>query len=168
MIVVSAVIVRDNAVLLVSGTDPATNNRVWMLPGGKVKAGELPHEALRREVAEETSLAIADAGRLAWLTYGVIRDGDAWRDATAYAFAVPDPGGAPSPSPAERNVGQAAFVDIREGTSAHLAGLPPNMRDPAIAFLTGAAGAGTAWFSRHDGPHSVRDAVPRPSMTTPT
>ena len=58
---VNAAIVRDGAILLVEfsgGRDFHFN-----LPGGGVEAGESLHEALRREVLEETCLRV-EVGRL--------------------------------------------------------------------------------------------------------
>lgn len=53
----SAAIFRDGKVLLVRrARKPALD--IWTLPGGGVEAGETLHEALLREVMEETSLTI--------------------------------------------------------------------------------------------------------------
>lgn len=161
--IVSAVVRRGDSVLLVSGLDPATGGRIWMLPGGKVKPGELPQDALRRELAEETGLACADCERLAWVAHNTSRDGETWREGVAFIFEVPDPGGDPAPSDGERNIDRAAFVDLDEATANRLATLPPYMRDPAIAYLTGAAKPGTAWFYGPELPED-RAAMPRPVL----
>jgi 8-oxo-dGTP diphosphatase len=54
---VSAVIFRDNAILLVRRARPPANG-FYSLPGGRVEFGESLHAALHREVAEETGLTI--------------------------------------------------------------------------------------------------------------
>jgi 8-oxo-dGTP diphosphatase len=53
----SAAIFRDGKVLLVRrARKPALD--IWTLPGGGVEAGEMLHQAVRREVMEETGLTI--------------------------------------------------------------------------------------------------------------
>jgi 8-oxo-dGTP diphosphatase len=62
---VSAAIFRDGKVLLVRRARfPAKG--FYSLPGGRVEFGETLHEALQREVAEETALTIEIAGLAAW------------------------------------------------------------------------------------------------------
>ena len=58
---VSAVIVRDDAILLVAFDDQLGYH--FNLPGGGVELGESLHEALHREVREETNAAV-EIGRL--------------------------------------------------------------------------------------------------------
>lgn len=60
LIVVVALIERDNKILIVCRHDPehAQWHRRWQFPGGKIELHETPIDALRREVKEETSLAI--------------------------------------------------------------------------------------------------------------
>ena len=55
---VSAAIIRDGRVLIVRRARPPMRG-VFTLPGGVVEAGETLHEALVREIREETSLTIA-------------------------------------------------------------------------------------------------------------
>lgn len=58
---VSAAIFKDNRFLLVQrARAPALG--IWTLPGGRVEFGEGLHQALNREVQEETGLTIAILG----------------------------------------------------------------------------------------------------------
>jgi 8-oxo-dGTP diphosphatase len=54
---VSAAIIRDGKVLIVRRARPRAHG-VFTLPGGVVEAGETLHEAIIREVREETGLTI--------------------------------------------------------------------------------------------------------------
>ncbi|HUR74763.1 MAG TPA: NUDIX domain-containing protein [Sporichthya sp.] len=48
----------DHRLLMVRRANPPERGR-WSLPGGRVEADESDHEALRREVLEETGLVVA-------------------------------------------------------------------------------------------------------------
>ena len=54
---VSALVLREDAVLLVRRAAPPNKGR-WSLPGGTVKLGETVRDAVVREVREETGLAV--------------------------------------------------------------------------------------------------------------
>lgn len=56
-VAVSAAIIRDGRVLIVRRARPPANG-VFTLPGGVVEAGETLHQALVREIAEETAIEI--------------------------------------------------------------------------------------------------------------
>lgn len=87
-VAVSAVIVRAGRVLLVQRARPPAQG-LHTLPGGVVEAGETLVEALQREVAEETGLAIDPAGLAGYRE--VIERDDAQRPARHFvilAFAA--------------------------------------------------------------------------------
>lgn len=65
LIVVVALLERDNKILIVRRHDPehAQWHRRWGFPGGKIELHETPIDALRREVKEETGLTF-DSERL--------------------------------------------------------------------------------------------------------
>lgn len=60
LIVVVALIERDNKILVVRRHDPehAQWHHRWQFPGGKIELYETPIDALRREVKEETGLTL--------------------------------------------------------------------------------------------------------------
>jgi 8-oxo-dGTP diphosphatase len=60
---VGAVVVsRGRALLVRRGKEPAKG--LWSIPGGKVELGETIHDAVRREIKEETGLDIEVGPRL--------------------------------------------------------------------------------------------------------
>jgi ADP-ribose pyrophosphatase YjhB (NUDIX family) len=71
---VSAAIIRDGKVLIVRRARPPARG-VFTLPGGGVETGETLHEAVAREVLEETGLVIEPIA-LAGHREVIARDGD--------------------------------------------------------------------------------------------
>jgi ADP-ribose pyrophosphatase YjhB (NUDIX family) len=71
---VSAAIIRDGKVLIVRRARPPARG-IYTLPGGGVEAGETLHEAVIREVAEETGLVVEPVG-LAGHREVIARDGN--------------------------------------------------------------------------------------------
>ena len=71
---VSAAIVRDGRILLVRRARPPAHG-LFSLPGGIVETGETLTEAVRREVAEETGLAIEPIA-LAGFRETIMRDSE--------------------------------------------------------------------------------------------
>jgi mutator protein MutT len=55
--VVCGLIERDGKLLAARRPFGASNGGLWELPGGKVKEGETPQQALAREIAEEFGLS---------------------------------------------------------------------------------------------------------------
>jgi 8-oxo-dGTP diphosphatase len=92
---VSAAIIRGDKVLIVRRAHPPAQG-VYTLPGGGVEAGETLHEAVMREVQEETGLAI-EPGALAGHREVIVRDetGKVSRHFVIMAFAARWLGGEP-------------------------------------------------------------------------
>jgi len=74
ILAVSAVIIRDDKVLIVRRARPPAAG-LYTLPGGGVEVGETLVQAVVREVREETSLMVAPVA-LAGYREAIIRDAD--------------------------------------------------------------------------------------------
>ncbi|WP_326657188.1 NUDIX hydrolase [Streptomyces sp. NBC_00385] len=66
---VIGIIRQGDEILLVRESLGAAGEILWSLPGGGVEDGELMHEALRRELREETGLLVGDPVRTAFLMH---------------------------------------------------------------------------------------------------
>src|SRR5215831_16664034 len=73
ILAVSAAIVRHGKVLIVRRARPPANG-LYTLPGGAVEVGETLVDAVKREVREETALAVEPVG-LAGYREAIARDG---------------------------------------------------------------------------------------------
>jgi 8-oxo-dGTP diphosphatase len=155
--IAAGLIRRGDDVLLVCEQGPRETRSAWALPGGVVEPGELLFEALVREVREETGLAVAEIGPLLNLTdhdnpgYGLGFDGapdGPGFHATAAIFAVTRWNGELLPADPDGLILDVAFFPLAEAL-ARLEGLPYRvMREPILAYLRGAAPAGTVWCYR--------------------
>ena len=56
LIVTAGVIIEQGKVLITQRKENAPHGLLWEFPGGKVKEGEEPREALRRELREELDI----------------------------------------------------------------------------------------------------------------
>ena len=56
----------EDRVLLVRFVNPETGEEFWTMPGGGVKPGESPQDAIRRELREETGLEDPEIGPVIW------------------------------------------------------------------------------------------------------
>jgi ADP-ribose pyrophosphatase YjhB (NUDIX family) len=121
---VSAAIVRDGRILVVRRARPPAHG-LFSLPGGLVETGETLTEAVRREVAEETGLAIEPIA-LAGFREAIMRDSEerVERHFVILAFAARWQGGEPI---LNEEVNEARWVTREEladlPTTAGLAGI---------------------------------------------
>jgi ADP-ribose pyrophosphatase YjhB (NUDIX family) len=107
----SAVVLRGDAVLLVRRAK-ALGNGLWSLPGGHIEPGETAAAAARREVGEETGLAVEITG-LAGVHDAIIRDG-AGALLAHYVLAVYCARADDGTPVAASDVAEACFVPIGE------------------------------------------------------
>lgn len=110
-VAVGGVAVVDGRLLLVRrGHGPAAGS--WSVPGGRVRLGETLHEAVVRELAEETALQVVVESFLGWVERLDV-DGDQPSHFVILDFAV-----APLEPDAEPNAGddaaEAAWVDLAD------------------------------------------------------
>jgi len=57
----------DARILLVQVENPGNRRRFWITPGGGIEPGESHHEALVRELREETGFALTTPGPRVWI-----------------------------------------------------------------------------------------------------
>ena len=111
---VGAVAVHDGALLMVRrGRGPGAGE--WSVPGGHVEMGETLHEAIVREVAEETGLEVVVDRYLGWLErIGEVGD----VDPEPYHFVILDfavtPLDASQPPVAGDDAAEVAWVPLHE------------------------------------------------------
>ncbi|WP_330875123.1 NUDIX hydrolase [Umezawaea sp.] len=144
-LVVAALIVREGDVLLVrqQGRDDPTP--YWAVPGGVVEQGEFAHEALAREVAEETGLTIAAPWRLSCVAQYEVAAGrraDLW---TALTFTTTAPPGDLKPADPDGVVREVAWTPIHEAVRRLSAVEFAPMREPTIHHLLRPTAEPTLW-----------------------
>ena len=60
-LVVAGALCKEGKVLIQRRSEGMPGGGLWEFPGGKIEPGETPEEALRRELGEETCVAIHHA-----------------------------------------------------------------------------------------------------------
>ncbi len=121
----------------------------WALPGGVVEEGELLHEAIVREVREETGLTIESLGRLVYVvqlhspTEGFL--------ATAHVLQVVKWSGIPRPNDPDKLILRVEFAPLRDAIAKLQTAPTRVMWEPIVAYLRGGAPVGTVWCYRRMG-----------------
>jgi ADP-ribose pyrophosphatase YjhB (NUDIX family) len=144
---VTAIIIHEKSLLMVKHQGPDDPVPFWSLVGGKVEAGESAHQALIREVKEETGLDVALEAIGAMLYQTFIDFEGQPTEAQIYEvtrwtgdFNIQDPDGL---------VIEVAFIPMEQALI-ELAKIDyPPMSEPLISFLRGDSPARTIWRYRH-------------------
>jgi len=125
---VSAVVLKRDAVLMARRTRPPFEN-LWSFPGGHVEPADSLEHAARRELAEETGLAVGELVRLG--TFAPMGENSDMRIAV---FAARWRAGEPA---AAGDAGEAAFVPLVRVGALDLTPAARRWIAAAIAHLSG-------------------------------
>ncbi|MFE3148844.1 NUDIX hydrolase [Streptomyces sp. NPDC059218] len=143
---VIGIVRRGDEVLLVREGLGADGEMLWSLPGGGVEDGELMHEALRRELREETGLLVGDPVRTAFLMH---IDSEQHPSALAVAFEIEEWSG--DVAPEDGDIEQAAFFPLPDALRLLGELDSATQREPIVGHLSGAVAPGTTWLYRNRG-----------------
>lgn len=143
---VIGIIRQGNQILLVRESLGIDGEILWSLPGGGVEDGELMHEALRRELQEETGLLVGDPVRTAFLMH---IDSEQHPSALAVAFEIDEWSG--DVAPEDDDIKQAAFFPLPDALKLLGELDSATQREPIVGYLTGATAPGTTWLYRNRG-----------------
>lgn len=157
-LIAAAVIQRSEEILLVEQQGPGDTVSAWALPGGRTEPGELLHEALIREVREETGLNITELGDLLYLVQTdnpnkqqIMENagpGDGYL-ATAAVFEVAAWEGVLQSADPDNFILDVRFWPIPKAITLIEQTLHFRiMREPLLAYLRGEASPGSTWFYR--------------------
>ena len=153
--IVAAVIERHGEIVLVRQGPPFRRSSTWELPGGGIETGELPTDAVIREVREETGLEVLDPGTLLYVSAGVDPATD--DRATVYVFRVRQWRGQLT-GPADPNdpVQEAAFFTLADAVELLDTHPWPLTREPIVAHLRGTVAPGALWLYHLSGEEPPR------------
>jgi 8-oxo-dGTP diphosphatase len=144
---VGAIARRDDQILLVQESTPGRDDALrWGIPGGLVEPGELLHEAVVREVAEETGVRVRRLGPVAFVSH---QYHPAYGESlVVVTFGVEEFEGQPAPDDPDRLVRQACFVPVPTALDLLRQGPQGPMSIPLASYLSGATSQGAGWFWR--------------------
>ena len=146
---VSALIPRGAGILMVAEGAVGDTNVTWMLPGGRVEAGESLETALAREIREETGLMVTGTPVLAFSVEIVAEMDDlvgAWRAVTFACRAE----GEVAPADPDGLILEAEWVPIEDAIT-RLEAVEWYDSGPLRAFLAGEVPTGSAFRYRISG-----------------
>ncbi|MFG2396209.1 NUDIX hydrolase [Streptomyces lydicus] len=143
---VMGILRRGDEVLLVREGLGAGGELLWSLPGGGIEDGELMHEALRREMREETGLRVGDPVRTAFLMH---IDSERYPSAVAVAFEINQWSGHVAPQ--DGDIEQAAFFPLPDALRLLGELDSATQREPVVGYLSGHVAPGTTWLYRNRG-----------------
>lgn len=140
--IVTALVRRAGELLMVRQAGPG-EVPVWTVPGGRVEPGEFLPDALRREVLEETGIAVTDPGMVAF-TAQVDNRRDGWF-ATVWTWDVVGWEGEIQPQDPDGFVLEAAWLPLADAV-AHLAQI--SWHPLTVRYLGGELEPGSLWLRR--------------------
>lgn len=155
--VVGALIRKSHEILLVQeqGREDAAPH--WSVPGGVVEVGELLHEALAREVREETGLEVHSLSELAYVVQfdnptrhqGHETQGRGF-SYTVFVFEIEEWSGELGESVSGDVVSDSQFLPIPDAITKFEELRFRVMREPLIAYLRQEVAPGAMWLYRRD------------------
>lgn len=148
-LVVIGLIQERGQILLVQQRGSTDPEPYWVAPGGLVEAGESLSEALTREVAEESGLDVSEIGALAYCTQ--IDHPARAAQTLAFAFPILRWSGTPASRDPDGEVIDVRWVAQSDAVTRLAAIGWRGMREPLVAYLSGAAPPGTLWQYRELG-----------------
>ena len=132
---------------------------VWVLPGGLVEPGELFHEALIREVAEESGATVEAIGRLAYCMQ--IDHPEQGLQTIAYCFEIEAWSGELCSADPDDEILQVALVPLTAAPALLREIHWTAMREPLLTYLSGTCPPGTLWLYREEeGVQALHRCIP--------
>jgi 8-oxo-dGTP diphosphatase len=155
---VSVGILRQGANIVLVKQQLADRPPIWMLPGGMVEPGELFHEALVREVAEETGTAVEKIGGLVYAMQ--IDHPERCEQTIAYCFEIDQWCGALKSADPDNEILDVQLIALADAPALLSRIHWTAVREPLLAYLRGECPPGTLWFYRElDGVQVLLDRL---------